>query len=351
MPRLELILAAGAAALALPLAAPASAQQADPHAGHSMPAPAKKPAPKPTPPPTDPHAGHVMPAPKPTPHPTDPHAGHVMPDPPAKPAADPHSGHAVPSDPAGTDLPAGNAPPPPAPADHAADRIYGAARMEHGRDHLIEGHGGQKLSQVMVSLAEAQLRRGRDGFEWDAEAWYGGDTERVWVKTEGEGAFGRSLERAEVQALWSRAIDPYFNLQAGIRHDFRPDPSRTYAVLGVEGLAPSFFEVEGALFVSNKGELMARAQGSYDQRVTQRLILQPRAELNFAAQSSREIGVGSGVSDAELGLRLRYEVRREFAPYVGVQYRQAFGKTRRYLRDEGDDAGTWSLLTGVRVWF
>ena len=96
---------------------------------------------------------------------------------------------------------------------------------------------------------------------------------------------------------------------------------------------------------------MARVEGYYDQRITQRLILQPRAELNFAAQNTREIGVGSGLSDAEVGLRLRYDIRREFAPYVGVQYRQAFGQTRRYLRDEGEKAGGWSLLTGVRMWF
>lgn len=96
---------------------------------------------------------------------------------------------------------------------------------------------------------------------------------------------------------------------------------------------------------------MARLEGAYDQRITQRLILQPRVEGNFAAQSSREIGVGSGLSDAEVGLRLRYDIQREVAPYVGVQYRQAFGKTRRYLRDEGEDSGGWSLLTGVRVWF
>jgi len=140
-------------------------------------------------------------------------------------------------------------------------------------------------------------------------------------------------------------------VQGGVRYDFKPNPSRAYAVIAVEGLAPSFFDVEGSLFLSNKGELMARIDGYYDQRITQRLILQPRAELNFAAQNSRAIGVGSGLSDAEIGLRLRYDVRREFAPYVGVQYARAFGKTRRYLRDEGEEAGGVSLLLGVRTWF
>ena len=251
----------------------------------------------------------------------------------------------------GTDLPAGNAHAPPAPTANAADAIYGTSAMEMGRHHLNEFHGGQKLYQVMSNIAEAQFGKGPTGFEWDAEGWYGGDINRLWVKSEGEGAFGQSVEKAEVQALYSRAVGPYFNLQAGLRYDFKPNPSRVYAVAGFEGLAPSFFDVEGALFLSNKGELMARVEGTYDQRVTQRLILQPRAELNFAAQSSREIGVGSGLSDAEIGLRLRYDIRREFAPYVGVQYRRAFGKTANYLRDQGEDVGGFQFLVGVRAWF
>jgi copper resistance protein B len=105
------------------------------------------------------------------------------------------------------------------------------------------------------------------------------------------------------------------------------------------------------LFLSNKGELMGRVEGTYDQRITQRLILQPRIEINAAAQNSRAIGVGSGLTDVEAGLRLRYDIRREFAPYVGVQYKQAFGATGRYLRDAGERRGGWSVLTGIRTWF
>lgn len=302
----------------------------------------------------------------------DPHAGHdmsTMPAPPAAPGANPMPGddmNAMPAKdmpaghdmsampnaaPAGTNLPAGTAPPPPIATDYAGDAVYGAPAMEMGRHHLNEFHGGQKLYQVMFNIAEAQFRNGRDGFEWDGEGWYGGDINRLWVKSEGNGAFGRSVEKAEVQALYSRAIDPYFNIQGGVRYDFKPDPSRVYATIGVEGLAPSFFDVEGALFLSNKGELMARASGYYDQRITQRLILQPRAELNFAAQDSRELGIGSGLSDAEIGVRLRYDIRREFAPYIGVQYERAFGDTRRFLRADGEDTGGWSLITGIRAWF
>jgi copper resistance protein B len=252
--------------------------------------------------------------------------------------------------PTGTNLPAGTAPPPALPNDHAADQVYGAEAMAMGRHHLNEFHGGQKQFHLSNNIMEYQARKGRDGYEWDSEAWYGGDINRLWLKTEGEGASG-VIERAEVQALYSHALDPYFNLQGGLRYDFRPNPSRVYASIGIEGLAPSFFELEGALFLSNKGELMARAEGYYDQRITQRLILQPRAELNFAAQSSRSIGVGAGLSDAEFGVRLRYDIRREFAPYVGVQYQRAFGKTRRYLRDAGESAGGWEFVLGLRTWF
>jgi len=252
---------------------------------------------------------------------------------------------------AGTDLPAGSAPPPPVPTDNAADQVYGTDAMHMGRHHLIEFHGGQKLYQVMFNVAEAQFREGRDGLEWDAAAWYGGDINRLWLKSEGEGEFGGPVEQAEVQALYSRAIDPYFNVQAGIRFDFEPDPSRAYAVIGVEGLAPSFFDVEGTLFLSHKGELLARAEASYDQRITQRLILQPNVEINLAAQDVPELRLGAGLTDIEAALRLRYDIRREFAPYVGVQYRRAFGDTRRFLRTAGEDVGGWSVVTGIRWWF
>ena len=257
-----------------------------------------------------------------------------------------HTGEAV-----GTNLPAGNAPPPSIPSANAADAVYGIPTMDMGRHHLNEFHGGQKFSQVMANIAEYQVGKGRNSFEWDGEAWYGGDINRLWLKTEGEGAFGEGIESAEVQALYSRAIDPYWNVQAGLRYDFKPNPSRVYATIGLEGLAPSFFDVEGALFLSNKGELMARAEAAYDQRITQRLILQPRVEVDLAAQSSRAIGVGAGLSQGEVGLRLRYDIRREFAPYIGVQYQRAFGKTARYLRDEGEDVGGFQFLLGVRAWF
>ncbi|MBF7015730.1 copper resistance protein B [Novosphingobium sp. HR1a] len=251
----------------------------------------------------------------------------------------------------GTALPAGNAPAPTPPMDHYAERQFPAADMAQSRMAMMREQGGQSFSQVMFNLAEYRVVEGRDGYRWDGEAWFGGDINRLTLKSEGEGAFGERLESAEIQALYSRAIGPYFNLQAGIRQDFKPSPSRTYATIGFEGLAPYWFEVEGALFLSNKGDLLGRLEGYYDQRITQRLVLQPRAELNFSAQDVPENHIGAGLSSAELGLRLRYEITRQFAPYVGVSYDAKTGQTARYARADGEDPTSTNFVAGVRIWF
>jgi copper resistance protein B len=232
----------------------------------------------------------------------------------------------------------------------AADRIWGADAMRASRAALRREHGGGSFSMLMIDLAEASIRKGADGYRWDGEGWFGGDIDRLVVKTEGEGG-GGALEQAEVQALYSRAIGPYFNLQAGVRHDIRPQPQRTYAAIGIEGLAPYWFEVEAHAFLSTRGELLGRVQANYDQRFTQRLVLQPRIELNLAAQDTPVLGTGAGPTDAELGLRLRYEIAREFAPYVGVVHEAQLGRTARYARAAGEEGASTSLVVGVRAWF
>ena len=327
---------------------------ADPHAGHDMPAAPAEPART-----ADPHAGHDMgtaPA-----QPVDPHARHDIGNAPAQPV-DPHAGHDMgpaPADPhAGHGVAVASAPPkgPPPPAAfsgpaHAADTVWDPAEMAAARAHSQHEHGDMKTYKVLVDQLEAKIRDGRDGYAWDAQAWYGGDIDKLWLKTEGEGEFGGSLEQAEVQALWSHAIDPWFDLQAGVRYDVEPNPERAHLVLGVQGLAPYWFEVDAAAFLSSKGDVTARVEAEYDLRLTQRLILQPRVEFDLAAQDVPELGIGSGLSTGELGARLRYEIRPEFAPYVGVEYERAFGDTARFRRAEGEDAGGWSLLLGVRAWF
>jgi copper resistance protein B len=245
----------------------------------------------------------------------------------------------------------GSEPPPPAPTDHAADRFFDPAAMGAARLQLHREHGGEILSKVMLNLGEYQIRRDGDGYRWEGEAWFGGDINRLVIKSEGEASVRGGVDSGELQALYSRAVTPYFNLQAGVRQDFEPQPRRTYAVLGVEGLAPYWFDVQSALFLSDRGEVLGRLEGTYDVRLTQRLILQPRVETNLAAQSIPEIGVGAGVSDVELGLRLRYEIRREFAPYVGVSFEQKLGAGADFARSHGEDASQTSFVFGLRAWF
>lgn len=251
----------------------------------------------------------------------------------------------------GTALAAGNAPAPAPPMDHYADRFFSAREMGQSRSIMMREQGGQNFHQVMFNLAEVQIRNGRDGYRWDGEAWFGGDINRLTLKTEGEGVFREGVDSAELQALYSRAVGPYFNLQAGVRHDFQPSPTRTYATIGFEELAPYMFEVGGALFLSDKGDLLGRLEGYYDQRITQRVILQPRVELNLAAQDVPETRTGSGLSNAELGLRLRYEISRQFAPYVGVSWDRKVGQTAHYARIDGRDVEATSLVAGIRFWF
>ena len=265
--------------------------------------------------------------------------------------AQPMAGMTMQPAPSGTDLPAGNAPAPQPPMDHYADRTYGHDAMEHGRRVMMREEGGQIFQQVLLNLAEFQARSGHNGYRWDGEAWLGGDRNRLWLKSEGEGSFHDRVDSAEVQALYGRAIGPYYNLQLGLRYDLAPRPRRAYATIGFEGLAPYNFETEGALFLSSKGDLLGRLEGWYDQRLTQRIVLQPRAELNLSAQNVPEDRYGAGLTDAELGLRLRYEITREFAPYVGLSWERKLGRTADYARARGEDIGGASLVAGVRFWF
>lgn len=331
------------AAAALTAAVPAAAQDHSQH-GASPPA-AQKPAP--------PRAEPARPAaPKPeAPAPAaDPHAGHDMSgeQAPAAGAPDPHAGHDMAT---GTALPAGNVPAPAPPTDHYADRVFPPDEMARARQQMTREHGGTTTSQLIFNIAEVQPQDGRDGYRWDGEFWLGGDINRLTLKSEGEGRFGERLEGGEVQALYSWALDPYWNLQAGVRQDFGRGPSRSYVTVGVEGLAPHWFEVEGAVFLSDKGDLFGRAEAYYDQRITQRLVLQPRAELNFSVQDVPENRIGPGLSNVELGLRLRYEISREFAPYIGISYERKAGRTARYARIDGEDVESANAVVGVRFWF
>ena len=307
--------------------------------------------------------GHCKPA-VPAAPPSDPRAGHNMgaasaaaPTSAVDPACPPEHaamGHCTPKN--GTAAAAPPVAPPPQAAfsgpEHAADTIWDPKLMAEKRaNELRREHGGYTGYMVLFDQFEYRAIDGRDGYFVNAGAWYGGDYDRLWVKTEIESDWGRRPEQAEVQALWSRALDPWFNLQTGVRYDFEPSPERAHLVVGIQGLAPYWFEVDGAFFLSDEGDLTARLEAEYDQRITQRLILQPRVEIDFALQDVEEIGVGSGLSKVEAGLRLRYEFKREFAPYIGVEYNRTFGDTARFARAENEKVGHMSFVVGLRSWF
>ena len=250
---------------------------------------------------------------------------------------------------AGTDQAPGSAEPPPVVHDRPADRYWNPVDMaaaEAGAMHPI----APTYSKLTFDLAEYQFRDGKDGYRWEGEVWLG-DLNRFVLKSKGEGTGGEGIDQAEVQALYSKALDPWWNLQLGVRQDIRPRPSRTWVTLGIEGRAPYQFEVQAAAFLSDKGQFTARFEGAYDQRITQRLILQPRVEFDLSAQDMPDQRIGSGLSSAELGLRLRYELKREFAPYVGINWTWATGQTADYARADGKDTAEHSVVAGIRFWF
>jgi copper resistance protein B len=276
----------------------------------------------------------------------DPHKGHEdrQADQVETPATDPHAGHAPVEPPPG--------PPPEAafsgPA-HAADILFGEADMVGAREQLRGEHGAMTAYRATVDRLETPADGDRDGFVWDAQAWYGGDVHKLWIKSEGEGSFDETAADAEVQALWSRAVTPWFDVQAGLRHDFQSGPERSYLVLGLQGLAPYRIKVDAAAFVSDEGDVSGRLEAEYDLLVTQRLILQPRAEIGIAVQEVP--GLGSGIGDLEFGLRLRYALAREFAPYLGVQWERTFGDTADFARSAGEDTSDLFFVAGLHFWF
>lgn len=246
-----------------------------------------------------------------------------------------------------------NAPPPPGALSgpvHAADTLYPAETMATARATMAREMGPMTVTTFRLDRLELQSGKGRDGWLWDADLSTGGGIDKLWLKSEGHGAFGHGPE-AEVQALWSHAIGPWCDVQAGLRQQFGKGPDRTQLALGLQGLAPYFFEVDGAAFLSTKGELTARIEAEYEQRITQRLILQPRAEVNLSAQDIPELGLGSGLTAFQLGARLRYELVREFAPYLGVEWQRDLGGTARFTRAAGERASRVVFVAGVRAWF
>lgn len=202
----------------------------------------------------------------------------------------------------------------------------------------------------ILDALEGRYAPGNSDFRWDGEAWFGGDYNRLWLKTEGTVEKGR-LHDGDHEALYSRAISRYFDLQGGVRVDLDDGPTRTWAAFGIQGLALYQFEMQATAYVSDRGRFATRLEGSYDFLLTNRLILQPQAEFNLYTKADQGRGVGAGLSDVDAGLRLRYEAWRKFAPYIAVTYAGYFTQARRFAHERGDPTGSVRFTFGLRSWF
>ncbi|MDQ2991038.1 MAG: copper resistance protein B [Pseudomonadota bacterium] len=233
----------------------------------------------------------------------------------------------------------------------------GARNPDAYSDGLALGHmPGMDMAddavhaQLLIDRLEAFRSSGSHGQALDVQGWIGGDIDKLWLKVDGEREEGK-LGATRAEALWHHAIATYWGLQTGLRHDFGDGAGRTWAALGFQGLAPYWFEVQGTAYIGQSGRTALRLETEYDLLLTQRLILQPNVKVNLYGKSDPERSIGSGLSDMEAGLRLRYEFGRKFAPYVGVVYHRKFGGTARLANDAGKPARETRLVGGVRFWF
>ena len=237
-----------------------------------------------------------------------------------------------------------------------ASLVFASPTLAQEGDWPAPIHDDQIFWLVLFEQFEYANGTDHDPLSWDAKAWVGGDFNRAFVKTEG----GRSTNRRgsgefEVQGLYSRLISPFWEVRGGVRVDRQlgtdDNLTRAHLAFGFEGLAPYWIELEPFIFVSTNGDVSARIEAKYDLLLSQRLVLQPDVEINLAARAVEAWGVGSGLVDTSIALRLRYEIRRELAPYVGVEWAQRFGQTAEFARDAGEEVVEWSVLAGVHFWF
>lgn len=206
------------------------------------------------------------------------------------------------------------------------------------------------LFMTKIDQFEVRNSDGDNPLVFEGQAWIGRDLNKLWVKSEIE-RVGSETEENELQLLYGRAVAPYWNFQIGWRRDIEPKPDLDWLAVGFQGLAPYYFEIDIALFISDDDQTNLRLEAEYEWMFTQRLVLSPEIEANFFSDDDPERGAGSGLSDVEAGLRLRYEIRREFAPYVGVNWFRKFGDSADFAREEGEDTSDTQLVAGIRAWF
>lgn len=237
----------------------------------------------------------------------------------------------------------GRAPPDARSPDYSDGVGYGSMT---GMDMLDD----KALGMLLIDRLEYFDGRDSRGASLDAQAWYGNDENKLWLKAEGETGEGR-LQDLRTEVLWDRPVATYWDTQLGVRHDFGVGPDRTWAALGVQGLAPYWFHVEVTAYVGQSGRTALRLATEYELLLTQRWILQPRFEANLYGRDDPQRDIGAGLSDAVLGVRLRYEVTRQFAPYVGIDFTRRFAKTADFVRAAGKPVFEPQLVAGVHIWF
>jgi copper resistance protein B len=214
--------------------------------------------------------------------------------------------------------------------------------------HMADEHN---FAGILVDRLERVDTSGPNSTAYDLMAWYGRDYNKLVIKSEGD-VFSGTLEESRTDALWSHAITDYWDAQLGMRYDSSADlPGRSWLAAGVQGIAPYWFEIDATAYVGNDSRSALRLQAEYELLFTQKLILSPRIETNLYGKDDSARGIGSGVSDMTAGVRLRYEIRREFAPYIGVEYTSKYGKTADYARADGASVSDTHWVAGLRFWY
>ena len=203
---------------------------------------------------------------------------------------------------------------------------------------------------VLFDQLEWQAVETGSGLHWDTKGWVGRDRDRLWFRTEGEAEDG-GLGNGEVHLFYGRVFARWWDVVVGVRQDIRPGPAQTWAAFGVQGLAPYGFEVEATAYISDSGQTAARLEAEYELLLTNRLVLQPLVEVNVYGTSNAERGIGAGLGSTDAELRVRYEFRREFAPYVGLAWRRRFGQTADFTPAAGATAAGLRFVAGLRLWF
>lgn len=226
-----------------------------------------------------------------------------------------------------------------------ADR---AAAMAPAGGHTAHDNSIQDYT-LIDRLEIWNADRGPD-LAWSGQAWVGTDLNRLWLRSEGA-RIGNHVESASLELLYGRSISPWWDLVAGVRHDFKPGAAQNFAAIGVMGLAPYKFEVAATAYIGQSGQTAARLESSYETLLTNRLILQPLVEVNLYGKNDPQRGIGSGLGTVEAGLRLRYEFTRRFAPYIGIVRERAFGNTADLRRAGNESIDDTRVVAGLRIWF